>query len=110
MRWFNAEVISQLLDTMAFVLVTPEFLGEQTLGSIRSHLMRFLNFLNEQIFNRANRVAPYFWLVFIVVGIITIMLWFLLAESGEEHPENKFLTILGVAWFSFVFLFPIYIV
>jgi hypothetical protein len=34
----NLEVTAQFLDALAFFLVTPEFLGQQTLRHIRSHL------------------------------------------------------------------------
>jgi hypothetical protein len=40
-----AEIIAQILDAMAFLLVTPEFLGEQTLHSIRENFSKINNFL-----------------------------------------------------------------
>ena len=41
----NAEVTAQLLDALAFLLVTPEFLGEQTLDSIQRSLNKTSQFL-----------------------------------------------------------------
>jgi hypothetical protein len=40
------EVTAQLLDALAFLLVTPEFLGETTLISIRQHLHSIGDYLS----------------------------------------------------------------
>jgi len=39
------EVIAQILDTVASLLVTPEFLGQHTLESITDNLIKFGKFL-----------------------------------------------------------------
>lgn len=73
------EVISQILDALAFLLVTPEFLEEQTLGSIRSHLEKisdWITLLIEKSWGSRKRSGPLFlivlsaYLIFNVAGFI----------------------------------------
>jgi hypothetical protein len=39
----NAEKIKEILDTVSFILVTPEFLGEERLKYVRCKLQRIRN-------------------------------------------------------------------
>jgi hypothetical protein len=48
----TAEVTAQLLDTVAFLLVTPEFLGQQTLDSIRQSLNKTSQFFFTNVLPR----------------------------------------------------------
>jgi hypothetical protein len=70
----NIEILTQSLDALSFVLVTPEFMGEQTLESIRKFLRAFSNLLvriQEKALSFGERdVFDYLLLMFFIVSLL----------------------------------------
>jgi len=68
----NTEVTTGIMDTIPFLLITPEFLGAETLSSIRNCLTNVTNYIGEQI-------VPYFGLVYLLnfglVYLLTTLLY-----------------------------------
>ena len=64
------EVTAQILDALAFVLVTPEFLGEQTLCSIRHFLDTISQRIRHAIFRKRFMILVAVFL-FIIPFLIT---------------------------------------
>jgi hypothetical protein len=64
----NIDVIKEFLDTVSFVLVTPEFLGEQTLSSIRKFL---------------TNTSPYLYGILGYCGVALIFLTFGIIDSWD---------------------------
>jgi len=59
----NTEVTTGIMDTIPFLLITPEFLGAETLSSIRNFLTNVTNYIGEQI-------VPYFGLVYLLTTLL----------------------------------------
>jgi hypothetical protein len=96
--WINVEVTTQLLDSLAFLLVTPEFLGEHTLNSIRCHLQKMTTFLSRSLVKDPDPLMFFPILLFLLIPIsilsITLII-FAVAENGLK-PDIRwyFLSIL----------------
>jgi hypothetical protein len=96
----NVEAAAQFLDALAFLLVTPEFLGEQTLGSIRSHLTKGFEFLMSKYISIGSIVLSIMVSLIVIIGIGTFPL------AGREFllMSRPIVVISGVI-LAFVALF-----
>jgi hypothetical protein len=54
----NTEALSQILDASAFVLVTPEFLGESRLSRFRGHVEDPIVFIVSRLFLSMDSARP----------------------------------------------------
>ena len=98
----NAEVTAQLLDALAFLLVTPEFLGEQTLDSIQRSLNKTSQFLFAKVLPFMK--SEYYPAVVIPIIILTI-LGGLGVITGVAFLLLPFLVLLSIGIFtSLVFI------
>src|SRR5277367_1134913 len=90
----NVEVTSQLLDALAFVLVTPEFLGEHTLYSIRTYLTEISAFLSRLLFARLGVI------IFLALPILSGILLTASSENNLNGTLGNF-TIFTMAGIIF---------
>jgi hypothetical protein len=55
----NIEITTEVMDTISFILVTPEFLRTETLSSVRNFLTNITDYLSDKIW-------PYFGLIYLL--------------------------------------------
>jgi hypothetical protein len=71
------EVTAQILDALAFLLVTPEFLGEQTLSSITYHLEKASGVLISMMGSRIlGRLLNWFFILFFIFLVSAFIVFF----------------------------------
>jgi hypothetical protein len=91
----NAEKIKEILDTVSFILVTPEFLGEERLKYVRRELQRIRNTIPilDEDGVAANIVGAL--LLAIVVFILIVMIFAI--------PPDRAFGSVALVWFYFTF-------
>jgi hypothetical protein len=115
----NVEFVAQLLDSAAFVFVTPEFLGEEKLTSIRQHLIRLINLalstklITKKIVEREARTGMVVTrrqifrnciIGFVFSGIFSSAFLLSIAKSGIIHVPKS---ALDLFFLYIVLFFPV---
>jgi hypothetical protein len=78
----NIEAISQILDAVAFILVTPEFLNEKTLNNVKNGLGK--------LFARIARVLFFDWFASLGLGSLLSGPQNLLSQRrAATHPRHQ---------------------
>ena len=85
------EVTAQLLDALAFLLVTPEFLGKQTLSSIRSHLQKYASKLQ-------NRIIIIGFFVFLFILTVISIIFVLYRENHNPLGLHEKMGIIAIPY------------
>ena len=72
----NAEKIKEILDTISFILVTPEFLGEERLKHVRDELRQIRNRVPQSFDNE------------VAINITGSLLLSNCSSRAQRHPTS----------------------
>jgi hypothetical protein len=112
LRGIPHDAVTNILDLIAFVLITPEIIGEARLNLLTSWIRRFLGGENRALFIVmsffiAGRVVAYFGIprgyghfLFLIGGAVLIAtLLMLINRTVRATPSRQVMLVLGASLF-----------